>query len=39
MVTPGIGPKWYSQVPSGNYRGQNYVLGDDDDEEDELAPR
>ena len=34
----GTGAKWYSRLPPGNHRMQNYVLGDDDDE-DELAPR
>lgn len=32
------GTKWYNRVPSRNHGMQNYVLGDDDDE-DELAPR
>lgn len=39
MITSGIRPKWYSRVPSGNNETQNYVLGDDDYEEDEMAPR
>jgi len=37
MITPGGGTQWYSRVPSGNNGIQNYVFGDD--EEDELAPR
>ncbi|KAF8809521.1 hypothetical protein BYT27DRAFT_7187837 [Phlegmacium glaucopus] len=37
MITPRGGTQWYSRVPSGNNGMQNYVLGDD--EEDELAPR
>ena len=37
MITPGGGRQWYNRVPSGNTRIQDYVIGDDD--EDELAPR
>jgi len=39
MITPGVGTKWYGRVPLQDHRMQNYVLEDDDDEEDELAPR
>lgn len=38
MITPAGGRQWYSRVHSGNNRMQDYVLGDDEDE-DELAPR
>jgi len=36
-ITPGGGRQWYRQVPSRNIRMQDYVLGDD--EEDEMMPR
>ena len=40
MSAPSVGgKKWYSRVPSGNNEMQNYVLGDEEDEEDEMAPR
>ena len=35
-ITPGVE---YGRVPSENHRMENYALGDDDDEEYELAPR
>lgn len=37
MITPGGRREWYNRVPSGNNGMQDYVIGDD--EEDELAPR
>jgi hypothetical protein len=37
MTTPGGERQWYRHVLSGNNRMQDYVLGDD--EEDELMPR
>ena len=37
MISPGGWRQWYRQVPSGNIRMQDYVLGDD--EEDEMMPR
>ena len=39
MILPETRTKWYSRMPSRNNEMQNYVLGDDDYEEDELAPR
>lgn len=39
MITPAVRTKWYSRVPLQDHRMQNYTLGDEDDEEDELAPR
>ena len=37
MMTPGGGRQWYRRVPSGNNKMQDFVLGDD--EEDEMMPR
>lgn len=39
MVTPGGRSKWYSRVPLRGNGGQTHVLGDDDDDEDLMAPQ
>ncbi|KAF8159402.1 hypothetical protein B0H34DRAFT_703305 [Crassisporium funariophilum] len=38
MITPGGGSKWYSRVPLHNGT-SNHVLGDDEDDEDQMAPQ
>ena len=37
MTTPRGERQWYRRMPSGNNRLQDYVIGDD--EEDEMMPR
>jgi len=39
MVTPGGRSKWYSRVPSRGNTERTHVLGDDDDDEDLMAPQ
>ncbi|KAF8956931.1 hypothetical protein BDZ97DRAFT_1925000 [Flammula alnicola] len=39
MVTPGGRSKWYSRVPLRGNGMQTHVLGDDDEDEDLMAPQ
>ncbi|KAH9479323.1 Protein YTP1 [Psilocybe cubensis] len=39
MVTPGGRSKWYSRVPVRGNGAQTHVLGDDDEDEDFMAPQ